>query len=157
MRDSSYFIKPEIIKKDIERFSDRHKEKANSGEGVMEWQPDWRLFPAELKIKVRKRGPSRGRGPRLVERSAKKPKSETSGQADDVAKKLDSLFQEVVEKEKVEEEKKEEADDEDEFDDEDDYDEEEQEEENDYLVSHFDDDEDYGFLDEDDMDEGPTY
>ena len=28
--------------------------------------------------------------------------------------------------------------------------------ENDYLVSHFDDDED-GFMDDDDMDEGPTY
>ena len=29
--------------------------------------------------------------------------------------------------------------------------------ENDYLVSHFDDDEDYGFADDDDKDEGPTY
>ena len=29
--------------------------------------------------------------------------------------------------------------------------------ENDYLVSHFDDDEDYGFADDDDMDEGPIY
>ncbi|RMX36631.1 hypothetical protein pdam_00015014 [Pocillopora damicornis] len=52
----------EIKSKDIERFSDRYREKKKE---ELEWQPDWRLFPNELKIRVKKhRNPSNAR-PRI--------------------------------------------------------------------------------------------
>ncbi|XP_020604433.1 DNA-directed RNA polymerase III subunit RPC7-like [Orbicella faveolata] len=149
MRELPYFVKAKVKPKDIERFSDRYREKQTEG---LEWQPDWRLFPNELKIKVKKhRIPSNAR-PRIPKRG-EKIKSPTG--VVEALKQLDEIVKKEVEEDQAEDKQEEEVDDES-AEEEVEYDEEEQEEENDYLVSHFDDDED-GFMDDDDMDEGPIY
>lgn len=146
MRELPYFVKAEIKSKDIERFSDRYREKKKQG---LDWQPDWTLFPNELKIKVKRhRTPSNAR-PRIV----KQIKKNSAGV--EALKQLEEMVQKEVDNDKAndqEEEGTEGESGEEELE----YDEEEQEEENDYLVSHFDDDED-AFMDDDDMDEGPIY
>ncbi|KAL9986078.1 hypothetical protein ACROYT_G000152 [Oculina patagonica] len=145
MRELPYFVKAKVKTKDVERFSDRYREKQTEG---LEWQPDWKLFPNELKIKVKKRLTPNSARPRIPKRA------ERNTQATDALKQLDEMVKKEVEEEKAEDKQEEEIEEEDE--EELEYDEEEQEEENDYLVSHFDDDED-GFMDDDDMDEGPIY
>lgn len=146
MRELPYFVKAEIKSKDIERFSDRYREKKKE---ELEWQPDWRLFPNELKIRVKKhRNPSNAR-PRIG-----KPVKKNSVDVE-ALKQLEEMVQKESDNDQAndqEEEGTEGESGEEELE----YDEEEQEEENDYLVSHFDDDED-AFMDDDDMDEGPIY
>ncbi|XP_067016112.1 DNA-directed RNA polymerase III subunit RPC7-like isoform X1 [Acropora muricata] len=149
MRELPYFIKNSVETKDIERFSDRYREK--KVDGHLEWQPDWKLFPSELKVKPRKQRSQMSTKPRIpkqTERNKAFMSTEALKQLDEMAKK------------EVEETQKEDAQDEEDEnksgEEEIEYDEEEQEEENDYLVSHFDDDED-GLMDDDDMDEGPIY
>ncbi|KAJ7369395.1 DNA-directed RNA polymerase III subunit RPC7-like [Desmophyllum pertusum] len=146
MRELPYFVKAEVKRKDIERFSDRYREKQTEG---LEWQPDWRLFPNELKIKVKKHRIPNSARPRIPKPGEKNTKATV-----EALKQLDEMVKKEVEdqaKDKQEEEAEDESGEE-----EIEYDEEEQEEENDYLVSHFDDDED-GVMDDDDMDEGPIY
>ncbi|XP_032232472.2 DNA-directed RNA polymerase III subunit RPC7-like [Nematostella vectensis] len=152
MRESAYFLKPDIADKDIERYSDRYREKPPD-EPTIDWEPDWRYFPSELKIRVRKR--------RLHVNRGILPNVSSRRKSDDVSAKLEQL-EELVNKEDnttqgaTGEDAAGNSDD-DEEEEEEEYDEEEQEEENDYLVSHFDDDDDVGYGDDDDNDEGPTY
>ncbi|XP_073243224.1 DNA-directed RNA polymerase III subunit RPC7-like [Porites lutea] len=149
MRELPYFIKTSVKTKDIERFSDRYREK-QTDEGL-DWQPDWKLFPSELKIKVRKHRLNKSARPRIPRLEGKNKRTSDA----EALKQLDEMVKKEVEEDQSEGKKEEEAEDES-GDEELEYDEEEQEEENDYLVSHFDDDED-AFMDDDDMDEGPIY
>ncbi|XP_067016113.1 DNA-directed RNA polymerase III subunit RPC7-like isoform X2 [Acropora muricata] len=127
MRELPYFIKNSVETKDIERFSDRYREK--KVDGHLEWQPEPRI-------------------PKQTERNKAFMSTEALKQLDEMAKKE----VEETQKEDAQDEEDENKSGEEEIE----YDEEEQEEENDYLVSHFDDDED-GLMDDDDMDEGPIY
>lgn len=117
----------------------------------LDWQPDWKLFPSELKIKVRKHRLNKSARPRIPRLEGKNKRTSDA----EALKQLDEMVKKEVEEDQSEDKKEEEAEDES-GDEELEYDEEEQEEENDYLVSHFDDDED-AFMDDDDMDEGPIY
>lgn len=145
MRELPYFVKPAVKVKDIERFSDKYREKQT--DGSLEWQPDWTLFPNELKIKVKKRRIHKSARPKIPQQIEKKKV--------EALKQLDEMVKKEVEGDQSEDIQDQEGEDES-VDEELEYDEEEQEEENDYLVSHFDDDED-GLMDDDDMDEGPIY
>ncbi|XP_031564559.1 DNA-directed RNA polymerase III subunit RPC7-like [Actinia tenebrosa] len=154
LNTSPYYVKPKIINKDIERYSDRYKEKPQDNL-KFKWEPDWSYIPSELKIRI-------GR-PKLRHSGVLKPnmrKSRKSSEKSSVdLEKLEELEKEgTTDKQSQEnkpgESKEGEASDDD-VDEEEEYDEEEQEEENDYLVSHFDDDED--LAEDDDMDEGPIY
>ncbi|MEE6521068.1 hypothetical protein FKM82_019092 [Ascaphus truei] len=53
MKGLPYYIKPAAPKKDVERYSDKYQ---TSGpvDNAIDWHPDWKLLPRELKIKVRK-------------------------------------------------------------------------------------------------------
>ncbi|KYO39950.1 DNA-directed RNA polymerase III subunit RPC7-like [Alligator mississippiensis] len=53
MKNLPYFVKPAAPKKDIERYSDKYQ---TSGpiDNAIDWNPDWRQLPQELKIRVRK-------------------------------------------------------------------------------------------------------
>ncbi|XP_061174377.1 DNA-directed RNA polymerase III subunit RPC7-like [Saccostrea echinata] len=149
IRKSPFYLQAANKKKDIERYSDKYQviTEVNG-----KWKPDWRRLPAELKPKL----------PRKTKSKIKptvKVKTMTKPSTVDVSKTLEELEKtEVEEKDEEEEEegggKKEEGTVEEE--DEEIYDEEDIEEETDYILSYFDNGEEYG-NDDDDADEGPVY
>ncbi|XP_067425686.1 DNA-directed RNA polymerase III subunit RPC7-like isoform X2 [Emydura macquarii macquarii] len=53
MKNLPYYVKPAAPKKDVERYSDKYQ---TSGpiDNAIDWNPDWRRLPRELKIRVRK-------------------------------------------------------------------------------------------------------
>ncbi|XP_069508705.1 DNA-directed RNA polymerase III subunit RPC7-like isoform X3 [Ambystoma mexicanum] len=53
MKNLPYFVKPAAPKKDVERYSDKYQ---TSGpiDNAIDWNPDWKRLPKELKIRVRK-------------------------------------------------------------------------------------------------------
>uniref|UniRef100_A0A6I8P4A5 DNA-directed RNA polymerase III subunit n=1 Tax=Ornithorhynchus anatinus TaxID=9258 RepID=A0A6I8P4A5_ORNAN len=105
---------------------------------------DWRRLPRELKIRVRKLQKER-RAHLVPKRPPKTPegKEETIQKLETLEKKEEEVSSE--EEEKEEEEKEEEEEEE--------YDEEEHEEETDYIMSYFDNGEDFGGDSDDNMDE----
>ncbi|XP_028407108.1 DNA-directed RNA polymerase III subunit RPC7-like [Dendronephthya gigantea] len=144
IQKSAYFVEPVAVKKDVERYTDKYRQQKPENEA--NWEPDWNSLPEELKQRTRKI------------RSSAKPnlnRARTGHAGEkiaDVAKHLDELAKKTEgEEEEDDEEEVEEGGEEPE------YDEIEQEEDNDYLVSHYDDGEEVGFQDDDDMDEGPIY
>ncbi|XP_068693284.1 DNA-directed RNA polymerase III subunit RPC7-like isoform X2 [Montipora foliosa] len=121
MRELPYFVRPSVKRKDIERFSDRYREKKVGEE--LEWQQDWKLFPSELTIKARKQRSSKSAKPRI-------PKQRESKQAPistEALKQLDEMVQKEVEEGQTDDLQDEEAEDES-GEEELEYDEEEQEE-----------------------------
>ncbi|KAJ7307513.1 hypothetical protein JRQ81_009537 [Phrynocephalus forsythii] len=98
---------------DVERYSDKYQ-MSGSVDNAIEWSPDWRRLPGELKI-----------------RTLEKKEEEV-------------ISEEEEEKEEGEEGKEEE---------EEEYDEEEFEEETDYIMSYFDNGEDFGADSDENMDE----
>nr|XP_054754333.1 DNA-directed RNA polymerase III subunit RPC7-like [Lytechinus pictus] len=150
LRESPYYIKPLNKKKDIERYSDKYQ--VGSGDNGIEWQPDWKRFPKELKMVSRKARPPKSK-------SSAKPSLSTARVSkianEEVIKKLDEL-EKKEDGTKSGEEDEEEEEGQGEEDEEEYYDEEEQEEGTDYISNYFDPGEDY--IDEDDgLDDGPTY
>ncbi|KAJ6652105.1 hypothetical protein lerEdw1_013362 [Lerista edwardsae] len=129
MRTLPYFIKPSAPKKDVERYSDKYQ---SSGpvDSAIEWSPDWRRLPSELKIRVRK---------------IRKPKTGVEVTLETLEKKEEEVTSEEEEEKEEGEEGKEEEEEE--------YDEEEFEEETDYIMSYFDNGEDFGGDSDDNMDE----
>ncbi|XP_069734475.1 DNA-directed RNA polymerase III subunit RPC7-like [Phaenicophaeus curvirostris] len=53
MRSLPYFIKPGAPRRDIERYSDRYQ-LCSPVDSAIDWSPDWRRLPRELKIRVRR-------------------------------------------------------------------------------------------------------
>ncbi|KAM3919301.1 DNA-directed RNA polymerase III subunit RPC7-like [Leptodactylus fuscus] len=147
MKSLPYNIKPAAPKKDVERYSDKYQ---TSGpvDNAIDWHPDWTLLPRELKIKVRKI---------QKEKSAiilPKHKQRVPLDKEEIIKKLENL--EKKEEEVSSEEEEEKKDEEEEKEEEEEYDEEEHEEETDYIMSYFDNGEDFGGDSDDNMDEA-TY
>uniref|UniRef100_A0A8C6YSN6 RNA polymerase III subunit GL n=1 Tax=Nothoprocta perdicaria TaxID=30464 RepID=A0A8C6YSN6_NOTPE len=123
---------------DIERYSDKYQV-GSPVDGAIDWSPDWRRLPRELRIRVHWMGWTRCRGrPHLTPISAPRrpPRS--------LEKKEEEVTSEEEEKEEEEEGKEEE---------EEEYDEEEHEEETDYIMSYFDNGEDFGADSDDNADE----
>ncbi|XP_054567556.1 DNA-directed RNA polymerase III subunit RPC7-like isoform X2 [Eptesicus fuscus] len=143
MRQLPYFIRPAVPKRDVERYSDKYQ-MSGPIDSAIDWNPDWRRLPRELRIRVRKLQKERTtillpkRPPKTTE-----DKEETIQKLETLEKKEEEVTSE--EDEEKEEEKEEEEEEE--------YDEEEHEEETDYIMSYFDNGEDFGVDSDDNMDE----
>ncbi|KAL6109898.1 polr3gl [Pungitius sinensis] len=156
MKTLPFFIQPAAAKKDVERYSDKY----HSGEqtdGPTDWSPEWKRFPKELRVKK----PCRDGGsavtcsdkPQLGQnKKKKKDKEEVLLKLETLQKKEEHSSEEEEEEEEGEEKKKKKQEEE-EADGEEEYDEEEFEEETDYIMSYFDNGEEFGGDSDDDMDE----
>ncbi|NXJ71857.1 RPC7L polymerase, partial [Rostratula benghalensis] len=130
---------------DIERYSDKYQI-TSPVDGAIDWNPDWRRLPRELKIRVRRL--RKGRTTILIPKCKQRvalDKEETIKKLESLEKKEEEVTSEEEEEKEEEEEGKEEEEEE--------YDEEEHEEETDYIMSYFDNGEDFGADSDDNMDE----
>ncbi|OWF41375.1 DNA-directed RNA polymerase III subunit RPC7-like [Mizuhopecten yessoensis] len=149
MKRSAFYQQTSANRKDIDRYSDKYQLNSDT-DG--KWEPDWRRFPAELKITSKK---SRKVGSTVQPNIPKKKKKIDQS---DVKKTLEELEKkeekgDESDEDENEDEKKNEGDEDAE---EELYEEDEIEEETDYLLSYFDNGEDDNGGD-DDADEGPVY
>ncbi|XP_026226945.1 polymerase (RNA) III (DNA directed) polypeptide G like b [Anabas testudineus] len=154
MKSLPCFIQPAAAHRDVERYSDKYHSSEQS-EHLMDWTPDWKRFPKELRVHVRK--PHRdGVSLSQSNRVQTSQKKKTVKEKEEVLLKLESLEKKEEqqssggEEEEGEEKKKQE---EEEAEGEEEYDEEEFEEETDYIMSYFDNGEDFGGDSDDNMDE----
>nr|XP_034955168.1 DNA-directed RNA polymerase III subunit RPC7-like isoform X2 [Zootoca vivipara] len=145
MKNLPYFIKPSAPKKDVERYSDKYQ-MSTPVDNAIEWSPDWKQLPQELKIRVRKI--KKQRATVLTPRR----KTQLPVDKEEAIKKLETLEKKEEEVTSEEEEEKEEGE-EGKEEEEEEYDEEEFEEETDYIMSYFDNGEDFGGDSDDNIDE----
>jgi DNA-directed RNA polymerase III subunit RPC7 len=77
MQDSPYYVRPATANRDIQRYSDKYRttEYENS-DSVLGWNPDWRLLPKELRMRVRKTGTRKGQNTIQVARVKKEGEDE---------------------------------------------------------------------------------
>uniref|UniRef100_I3IYZ4 DNA-directed RNA polymerase III subunit n=1 Tax=Oreochromis niloticus TaxID=8128 RepID=I3IYZ4_ORENI len=140
---------------DVERYSDKYN-RSEQMDKLLDWAPDWKRFPRELRVHVRK--PARDSQYTLysdytpcnqvmMKKKGVKDKEEVLLKLESLEKKEE---QETSEDEEGETKKKQE---EEEAEGEEEYDEEEFEEETDYIMSYFDNGEDFGGDSDDNMDE----
>ncbi|KAK3508509.1 hypothetical protein QTP70_031367, partial [Hemibagrus guttatus] len=144
-----FHIQPSAPKKDVARYSDKYQ---NGEPKHSEWTPDWSRLPKELCIKVQKLRKAKTKP--LV-----KSKTKPAAAGKEVIQKLENLEKKEEEnqsEEEDEEKKKKTGEEEEEPDDAEEYNEEEFEEETDYIMSYFDNGEDFGGDSDDNMDEA-TY
>ncbi|XP_028281388.1 DNA-directed RNA polymerase III subunit RPC7-like [Parambassis ranga] len=156
MRTLPGFIQPAAKKKRSERYSDKYHSSEQT-DGLPDWTIDWKRFPKELRVRIKK--PARDSTPAVVSRSDRvqpgQKKKRNVKEKEEVLLKLETLEkkeqQESEEEEEEGEEKKKQE--EEEAEGEEEYDEEEFEEETDYIMSYFDNGEDFGGDSDDNMDE----
>ena len=56
MRQSPFSLKAGSEKKEIERYSDKYKQfRGSEIDNFIEWRPDWKFFPEELQVGVKRR------------------------------------------------------------------------------------------------------
>lgn len=159
MKSLPFFIQPAAAHRDVERYSDKYHSSEQT-DSLMDWTPDWKRLPKELRVHVRKTPKDGVAAAAAVAaaRSSKGPsgqkKKKKVKEKEEVLLKLESLEkkeeQESSEEEEGEEKKKQE---EEEAEAEEEYDEEEFEEETDYIMSYFDNGEEFGGDSDDNMDE----
>ncbi|XP_067425359.1 DNA-directed RNA polymerase III subunit RPC7 isoform X4 [Emydura macquarii macquarii] len=146
MKKMPYFIANKDENQAIEKYSKKYLQMRKES---MEWIPDWRRLPREMKPRKKTK---------KVEKT-KKAKVDTTKSNVDVLKKIEELEKKGDGEEKSDEEKEKEKDKEGEEEaanEQEEYDEEEHEEENDYIASYFEDGDDFGAGSDDNMDEA-TY
>lgn len=149
MRESPDNVLPVVIKKDIERYSDRYQDLITDKTSY-ETRYDWSRMPAELKPIVRKRKGQK------VTKPVKKPKNVDVETKLQELEKKESTQQSDVEEEEKEEEETEEKEDEHVEEEEEEIIDEEMDEGTDYANNYFDNGE--GYDEEDDnLDDGPIY
>ncbi|XP_050799897.1 DNA-directed RNA polymerase III subunit RPC7 isoform X2 [Gopherus flavomarginatus] len=149
MKKMPYFMQKEDENQGIEKYSKKYLQMRKES---MEWTPDWRRLPREMKPRKKTK-----KGGKMKKAKVATPKSNV-----DVLKKIEEL-EKKGDEEKSDEEKEKEKDKEGEEEEEEEagneqeeYDEEEHEEENDYIASYFEDGDDFGAGSDDNMDEA-TY
>ncbi|KAM4600554.1 DNA-directed RNA polymerase III subunit RPC7-like [Polymixia lowei] len=152
MKSLPFYIRPAAPKKDVERYSDKYHS-SEPADNMIDWRPDWRTLPKELRIKVRR--PQSGSTCVPVERSVRAQAcQQVRKDKEEVIMKLETLEKREEEgsseEEEGEQKKRPEGD---EAEGEEEYDEEEFEEETDYIMSYFDNGEDFGGDSDDNMDE----
>ncbi|XP_029958712.1 DNA-directed RNA polymerase III subunit RPC7-like [Salarias fasciatus] len=149
MKSLPCFIQPAAAQRDVERYSDKYHSSEQTDD-LLDWTPDWKRLPKELRIQVKK--PSRVGVSLKGEPEQKKKKVK---EKEEVLLKLETLEkkeeQESSEEEEGQEKKKQQEEEEAEAEEE--YDEEEFEEETDYIMSYFDNGEEFGADSDDNMDE----
>ncbi|KAF4100173.1 RNA polymerase III subunit GL a isoform X1 [Onychostoma macrolepis] len=145
-----FHIKAFRTKTDVARYSDKYQN-GETKNNCIEWSPDWSRMPKELCIKVRKpRKTVTGAKPQLTK------KTKVAAGKEEVLQKLETLEKREEEQHSEEEEdegKKKQNEEEEEPDADQDYDEEDLEDETDYIMSYFDNGEDFGADSDDNMDE----
>lgn len=148
MRESPNNVLPLVIKKDIERYSDRYQDLITD-KSSYESRYDWSRMPVELKPQLRKR-----KGQKCENPQTKRKNVDIESKLQELEKK-ESLQQSDAEEEEKEEEEAEGKDDDQAEDEEEELDE-EMDEGTDYVNNYFDNGE--GYDDEDDnLDDGPIY
>ncbi|KAL1772401.1 DNA-directed RNA polymerase III subunit RPC7-like isoform X1 [Sigmodon hispidus] len=145
MRQLPYFIRPAIPKRDVERYSDKYQ-MSGPIDNAIDWNPDWRRLPRELKIRVRKLQKER-----TTIMLPKRPPKSTEDKEETIQK-LETLEKKEEEVTSEEDEEKEDGEEKEEGEEEE-YDEEEHEEETDYIMSYFDNGEDFACDSDSNMDE----
>ncbi|XP_031735916.1 DNA-directed RNA polymerase III subunit RPC7-like [Anarrhichthys ocellatus] len=151
MKTLPFFIQPAAARRDVERYSDKYHSNEQT-DRLMDWNPVWKKFPKELRVKK----PSRD-GVSAAVSCSDRPKSgqKKKKEKEEVLLKLETLQKEEQqsseEEEEGEEEKKKKQ--EEEAEGEEEYDEEEFEEETDYIMSYFDNGEEFGGDSDENMDE----
>ncbi|KAG1947414.1 RNA polymerase III subunit GL a [Pimephales promelas] len=142
-----FHIRAAKTKTDVARYSDKYQN-GEPKNNTIEWSPDWSRLPKELCIKVRKPRKTCAK-PQLQ----RKPKAAAG--KEEVLQKLETLEKREQDQhsEEEEEEEKKKQDNEEEPDEDEDYDEEEIEDETDYIISYFDNGEEFGADSDDNMDE----
>lgn len=176
MRQSPFALKAGSDRKEIERYSDKYKQfRECEIDNFIEWRPDWKFFPEELRINVKQRKRQLVGGTKPNLQAARKRARTTSdgegnagdnssGREEDDGKKIKKVtfsdkdkldtLDAVVKEDKGDEE---EGEGEGEEVTEEVYDEEIEEEDTDYNVTYFDNGEDYGGEEEEALEEGPCY
>ncbi|XP_028985591.1 RNA polymerase III subunit GL b [Betta splendens] len=153
MRSLPSFIQPAAKHRDVERYSDKYHSSEQS-ERLVIWTPDWKRFPRELGIHMRK--PPRDGVSVSVSHSTKvqsSQKKKTVKEKKEVLLKLESLEKKEEQQSSEEEGEEKKKQEEEEAEGEEEYDEEEFEEETDYIMSYFDNGEEFGGDSDDNMDE----
>ncbi|XP_070691686.1 DNA-directed RNA polymerase III subunit RPC7-like [Pempheris klunzingeri] len=154
MKSLPCFIQPAAAHRDVERYSDKYHSSEQT-DGLTDWSPDWKRFPKELRVHVKKRSKD-GAPASHSDRLQSGQKRKRVGDKEEVLLKLETLEKKEErggssgEDEEGEEKKKQE---EEEAEGEEEYDEEEFEEETDYVMSYFDNGEEFGGDSDDNMDE----
>ncbi|XP_051271956.1 RNA polymerase III subunit GL b [Dicentrarchus labrax] len=157
MKSLPCFIQPAAAHRDVERYSDKYHS-TEPADGPTDWTTDWKRFPKELRVRVKK--PTRDGVSAAVTRSDRVQsgqKKKKIKEKEEVLLKLETLEKKEErgssgeEEEEGEEKKKKQEDEEAEGEEE--YDEEEFEEETDYVMSYFDNGEEFGGDSDDNMDE----
>nr|XP_023836431.1 DNA-directed RNA polymerase III subunit RPC7-like [Salvelinus alpinus] len=146
MKTLPFYVRPAVSKKDVERYSDKYQNSEPS-DNTIEWNPDWKRLPKELRIRVKK---ALKESKWMIQCLDPKPSKKTRVDKEEIIHKLETLEEEVTSDEEEGEKKKQE---EEQQDGEEEYDEEEFEEETDYIMSYFDNGEEFGGDSDDNMDE----
>ncbi|KAL0984875.1 hypothetical protein UPYG_G00149830 [Umbra pygmaea] len=149
MKTLPFYVRPAVPKRDVERYSDKYQNSEPS-DNTIEWSPDWKRLPKELRIRTRTHlndNTSLSVQTTLVP----KPSKKTCLDKEEIIRKLEPL--EKKEEEVTSDEEGEKKPEEVVQDEEDEYDEEEFEEETDYIMSYFDNGEEFGGDSDDNMDE----
>ncbi|XP_037532421.1 DNA-directed RNA polymerase III subunit RPC7-like [Nematolebias whitei] len=144
------FLQPMVAQKDVERYSDKYH-LGEQSDILNNWIIDWKRFPQELRVHVRR--PHKDGVLISSVRSRQKKKIKKGGEKEQVLLKLETLEKEEDQERSEEEGEEKKKQDEEEVEAVKDYDEEEFEEETDYIMSYFDNGEDFGGDSDDDMDE----
>lgn len=175
MKTLPCFIQPAAPQRDVERYSDKYHSSSEQVGGAADWTLDWKRLPRELRVLARKPATHRttaaaaaaavGQSERAEAEQKKKKKKKKVNEKQEVLLKLETLEKEEErgsdgEEEEEEEEQGEEAEEkkkkkkqeEEEAEVEEEYDE-EFEEETDYVMSYFDNGEEFGGDSDDNMDE----
>ncbi|XP_026796128.3 RNA polymerase III subunit GL b isoform X1 [Pangasianodon hypophthalmus] len=144
MKTLPFYIRPAAPKKDVERYSDKYQN-IEPSDSTIEWSPDWKRLPKELRVRV-KRPPSERTS--VISKITKPPQVDK-----EIIRKLETLEKKEEEVSSDEEEGEKKKTEDEEAEGEEEYDEEEFEEETDYIMSYFDNGEDFGADSDDNMDE----
>ncbi|XP_077384374.1 DNA-directed RNA polymerase III subunit RPC7-like isoform X2 [Festucalex cinctus] len=152
MKTRPGFLQPQARHRshaDVERYLDKYLNSSEQTDALSDWITDWKRLPKEIRLCVRR---TRRKASTAVPVSASARADEHKKDGNDALVKLETLAsEEQRSSDEEEEEEKKKKDDEQEADEE--YDEEELEEETDYIMSYFDNGEDFGGESDDNMDE----
>ncbi|XP_033836680.1 RNA polymerase III subunit GL b [Periophthalmus magnuspinnatus] len=147
-RNLPSFLQTKVQRRDVERYSDKYHSPDQDQD--QDWTPDWSRFPKELRVRSQKLRPS---GLKVKSESqSEAPKKPSKTQDKDVLQKLESLEQKETHSDEEEEEEEEKKGEEEEGEEEQ-IEEDEFEEETDYIMSYFDNGEEFGADSDDNMDE----
>uniref|UniRef100_A0A8C2CYI4 Polymerase (RNA) III (DNA directed) polypeptide G like b n=2 Tax=Cyprinus carpio TaxID=7962 RepID=A0A8C2CYI4_CYPCA len=137
MKTLPFYIRPAAPKKDVERYSDKYQ-KIETSDNSLEWKPDWRRFPKELRVREK--------------RPLRDSEYNVHMNEQNVCVSIQTLEQKEEDRSSDEEDGEKKKPQEEEAEGEEEYDEEEFEDETDYIMSYFDNGEEFGG-DSDDNDE----